>query len=66
TTGSPTATNIVIATSQAPLTWSLTEGDHGYLVYNNDSQWEEKYYTSPLPQSAMNVNPKLEQNILWK
>lgn len=68
TSGSATATDIIIATSKAPLTWSLSEGDHGYVTYHNDTDgtWNEKYYTQPVPQSALNVNPKLGQNKLWE
>lgn len=66
TSGSATATDIPISSSKVAGTWNLSEGDHGYLTYNNDTEWDEKYYTQPIPQSALNVNPALGQNKLWE
>lgn len=46
--------------------WTLSEGDHGYLIYNYDLHWEDKMYLHPIPQTAKNVNPALGQNDGWQ
>lgn len=46
--------------------FTLTEGDHGYLLYHYNVSWEEKMYLHPIPTSAVNVNPDLGQNLGWQ
>lgn len=47
-------------------TWTLSEGDHGYLIYNYELHWEDKMYLHPIPLTAKNVNPELGQNNGWQ
>ena len=52
--------------------WFFSEGDHGYLVYKYELSWildpnyPEMKYCRPIPQTALNINPNLGQNIGWK
>ena len=46
--------------------WSLTEGTYGYLVYNYKLVWDDRMYTHPISQAALNVNPALGQNEGWQ
>lgn len=47
-------------------TWTLSEGDHGYLIYNYELVWDDKMYLHPIPLTAKNVNPELGQNNGWQ
>lgn len=64
--GSTTSEQYAIANNGNNESLSLTEKTHGFLVYNHRMVWEEKFYLTPIPQTAMNVNPKLGQNVLWE
>ena len=44
---------------------SFSNGDHGFLIYNYKLEWKDKMYVRPIPQTALNVNPALEQNYGW-
>ena len=46
--------------------WSLSEGSYGFLIYHYNVVWDDKMYTHPIPQSALNVNPDLGQNDGWQ
>ena len=46
--------------------FTLSNGDYGYLQYNFPVSWDDKMYTKPIPQTALNVNPKLGQNEGWQ
>lgn len=54
--------------SGANATFRLSEGNTaaGYLEYVVPRTWSEKLYLNPIPQSAINVNKKLTQNVLWE
>ena len=52
-------------TGTADKNHSFSEGDHGFLIYNYKLEWNDKMYVRPIPQTALNVNPKLEQNYGW-
>ena len=45
--------------------WFLTEGDHGFLVYNYALEWEDRMYVRPIPQTATTINPNLGENYGW-
>lgn len=60
-----TETNYPVSNSGGNMTFRLSEGNFGYLIYNYRLEWNECMYTDPIPTSALNINPKLEQNYLW-
>lgn len=62
---SNSATSYPAGTSGADMTWSLSEGDHGYLIYNYELEWLDKMYLTPIPATAINNNPGLGQNYGW-
>ena len=62
---SNTARNYPVAKTGADLTWSLSEGNYGYLVYNYALEWSEKMYTYPISTKALTLNPGLGQNYGW-
>lgn len=62
---SNTARNYPISTSGADLTWSLSEGNYGFLIYNYALEWSEKMYTYPISTKALTLNPNLGQNYGW-
>lgn len=59
-------TSYPIANTGADSSFSLTEGDYGYLVYNYRLEWDDCMYLSPIPESALKVNPNLGQNHGWE
>lgn len=64
--GSTSSTSYKVANTGADATWSLTEGDHGYLVYNYKLEWDDKMYTRPIPVTAITLNKNLlPQNYGW-
>ncbi|MCI1785882.1 MAG: RagB/SusD family nutrient uptake outer membrane protein [Bacteroidales bacterium] len=60
-----TSTSYAVANTGSDATWSLSEGTYGYLIYNYKLEWDDKMYTSPVPVSALNLNPNLGQNYGW-
>ena len=62
---SNTARNYPVAKTGADLTWSLSEGNYGYLIYNYALEWSEKMYTYPISTKALTLNPNLGQNYGW-
>ena len=54
-----------VGTSTANQNHTFSEGDHGFVTYNYKLEWNERNYVRPIPQTALNVNPKLEQNYGW-
>lgn len=58
--------NYSIGTSTSDNNWTLTDGDHGYLVYHEDLRFEERMYVRPIPTSALSLNPNLGQNYGWE
>lgn len=64
-TRSTSETNYKISTSSDGA-WTLSAGDHGYLIYNYKLQWDDKKYLYPIPTTALNVNPNLGQNDGWQ
>lgn len=62
---SSSETNYKIS-SRADMSWTLSEGTHGYLIYNYKLEWDDKMYLYPIPVSATNVNPALGQNEGWQ
>lgn len=64
--GVTSSTGYKIANSGSNATWSLTEKDHGYLVYNYKLEWLDKMYVHPIPQTAIALNKNLlPQNYGW-
>lgn len=59
------ATSYKIGTSIADGNFTLSEGDHGYLIYNYKLQWEDYMYVHPIPVTALTLNPALGQNYGW-
>ena len=57
--------NYPVANTGADQTFSLSEGNYGYLIYNYRLEWDDKMYLSPIPTSALNVNKNLGQNQGW-
>jgi hypothetical protein len=57
--------NYFISNSGADGTWSLSEGTHGYVIYNYALQWKDKMYVNPIPSTALDINPELGQNNGW-
>lgn len=62
---SNTKTSFNVSNSGANSTWSLTDSDHGYLIWNYKLEWENKMYTNPIPTSALTLSPQLGQNYGW-
>lgn len=63
---SASETNYKYGDSTADGNWTLTEGDHGYMIYHRDLLWEERMYVRPIPTSALVRNPNLGQNFGWE
>jgi hypothetical protein len=55
-----------VGTSTANQNHTFSEGDHGFVTYNYKLEWNERNYVRPIPQSALNVNKNLKQNVLWE
>lgn len=55
-----------VSGSTADQNHSFSNGDHGFLTYNYKLEWNERHYVRPIPQSAINVNPNIKQNVLWE
>ena len=62
---STNATSYAVANSGADATWSLSNGDSGYLIYNYKLEWDNKMYTDPIPTSTLTLSPQLGQNYGW-
>lgn len=58
--------NYKISKTGAAATWSLSNGNYGYIIYNYPLEWDDKMYTYPIPLSAISVNPALGQNEGWQ
>jgi hypothetical protein len=63
--GELTDTSYPISNSGGDLTWSLSEGDHGYLIYNYKLEFTDRMYVRPLPDACLIDNPNLGQNYGW-
>lgn len=59
------ATSYKIGTSTANSNFSLSEGNHGYLIYNYKLEWQDKMYLKPIPDAALTMNEALGQNYGW-
>lgn len=46
-------------------TFTLSNGNNGYLTWNLARTWSDHKYLRPVPQVAINRNPKLTQNPGW-
>lgn len=57
--------NYMIGTNTSDNNWTLSDGDHGYLIYHQNMIWDEKRYVRPIPTSAITLNPNLGQNYGW-
>ncbi len=66
TNGSSNDTGYKIVSSTSDRNFSFSEGDHGYVIYNYQMNWEDKMYTKPIPVTALNVNPDILQNDGWQ
>lgn len=53
-------------TSTADQNLTLSEGDHGYLIYNYKLEWNDRDYVRPIPSTALTKNPNLGQNYGWE
>lgn len=65
-------TTITLEDSDVGQSIILSEGDHGFIMRKNQSEWaqtwewvEPKYYYSPIAVSDMNINENLYQNKFW-
>lgn len=63
--GNNTVTSYPIANSKSNVTWSLSEGKYGYLIYNYAQEWNDRMYVYPIPLTALTLNPELGQNYGW-
>lgn len=59
------ATSYKIGTSTSDQNFTLSEGDHGYLIYNYKLEWNDNRYVHPIPTTALTLNPNLGQNYGW-
>ena len=59
------ATSYKIGTSTADGNFTLSDGDHGYLIYNYQLEWQDRMYVRPIPNTAFTLNPELGQNYGW-
>lgn len=59
------ATSYKIGDSTADGNFTLSEGDHGYLIYNYKLEWQDRMYVRPIPDTAFTLNPELGQNYGW-
>ena len=57
--------NYMVGTNTSDNNWTISGGDHGYLIYHQALIWDEKRYIRPIPTSALNKNPNLGQNYGW-
>ena len=64
--GNNTSRSYPITTTKANVTWSLSEGTHGYLIYNYALEWDDKMNVRPIPLTAITLNPALGQNKGWE
>lgn len=52
--------------SEADQNHAFSETKSGFVTYNYKLVWNERNYVRPVPQSAINVNKALTQNVLWE
>ncbi len=64
-TSGTSATNYPIANSGADATYSLSNGNSGYLIFNYKLEWNDRMYVNPIPLAALKLNPQLGQNFGW-
>ncbi|MBO9673115.1 MAG: RagB/SusD family nutrient uptake outer membrane protein [Sphingobacteriaceae bacterium] len=66
----PTHVAVITKKNNTPLTSNGTDYTYRYEVSRHDISFppvfQQKYYYLPIPQSQILLNPKLEQNPLWK
>ncbi|MGM9697914.1 MAG: RagB/SusD family nutrient uptake outer membrane protein [Prevotella sp.] len=60
------ATSYKIGTTQSNGNFTLTDNDHGYLIYNYKLKWDDRMYVHPIPDAALTLNPSLRQNAGWE
>ena len=66
TGGNNTSRSYPITNTRANVTWSLSEGTHGNLIYNYALDWDAKMNVRPVPLTAITLNPALGQNYGWE
>ena len=60
------ATSYKIGTTESNGNFTLSDKDHGYLIYNYKLQWTDRMYVHPIPDAALTLNPSLRQNAGWE
>lgn len=57
---------VIPITNTSDRNWTLEKAGSGYyLVYNFKLEWLPRNYVRPIPQTSLNLNPKLGQNYGW-
>ena len=57
--------NYMVGTNTSDNNWTISGGDHGYLIYHQALIWDEKRYIRPIPTSALNRYTYRGQNYGW-
>lgn len=65
--GNGNETTFIIANSGGQQSYSLSEGDHGYMIFNYPLEWDIKKYLYPINSTNVLVkNPNIKQNYGWE
>ena len=58
--------NFKVTTKGGQQSLSLSEGDHGYMIFHYPLEWNSKKYLYPISQNVLTNNPNITQNFGWE
>ena len=58
--------NFKVTTKGGQQSLSLSEGDHGYMIFHYPLEWNSKKYLYPISQNVITNNPNITQNFGWE
>lgn len=58
--------NFVITTGGGEQSISLSEGDHGYMIFHYPLAWDSKKYLYPVSVNVITKNTNIKQNYGWE
>lgn len=64
--GNGNESTFIIANSGGQQSYSLSEGDHGYMTFNYPLEWDVKKYLYPINTNVIVKNPNIKQNYGWE
>lgn len=58
--------NFQITANGGEQSLSLSEGDHGYIIFHYPLEWNSKKYLYPISNNVTTNNPNIDQNYGWE